>query len=284
MRTLMVGLVVAVTAAFVPTWAMAANQEVAEQIAANLRTSGQLHNYKIGVKVQDGTAWLRGRVPSQQQLNAALKVVFETEGVKRVVNKLEVGSTAQASGQKPVAQFGPAIAPEKLSRQGTPAQVAPRPASMLKRLQTVGHAERVASSFSNNTVRQVAATAPQKMVSSPKPMPQHAAAAQRGRPLPVGYTQGGAPAQMAQGQPVPAYSGRGGGPMPVRYDQPHLPSYSWPGYASYPNYAALTYPKQYSPTAWPYIGPFYPYPQVPLGWREVTLKWHDGWWMLDFKD
>ena len=30
------------------------------------------------------------------------------------------------------------------------------------------------------------------------------------------------------------------------------------------------YPKQYSPTAWPFIGPFYPYPQVPLGWRKVT--------------
>ena len=50
------------------------------------------------------------------------------------------------------------------------------------------------------------------------------------------------------------------------------------------NYAAVTYPRQYSATAWPYIGPFYPYPQVPLGWRKVTLQWDDGWWMLDFKD
>jgi hypothetical protein len=63
-----------------------------------------------------------------------------------------------------------------------------------------------------------------------------------------------------------------------------MPGYAWPTYAAYPNYAAVTYPKQYSPTAWPYIGPFYPYPQVPLGWRKVTLEWDDGWWMLDFKD
>ena len=63
-----------------------------------------------------------------------------------------------------------------------------------------------------------------------------------------------------------------------------MPSYAWPSYAAYPNYAALTYPHQYSPTAWPYIGPFYPYPQVPLGWRKVMLEWDDGWWMLDFKD
>ena len=27
---------------------------------------------------------------------------------------------------------------------------------------------------------------------------------------------------------------------------------------------------------------FYPYPQVPLGWRKVTLEWDDGWWHLDF--
>ena len=59
-----------------------------------------------------------------------------------------------------------------------------------------------------------------------------------------------------------------GGPAPVHYDRPCMPGYAWPSYAAYPNYAAVTYPKQYSPTAWPYIGPFYPYPQVPLGLAE----------------
>ena len=34
----------------------------------------------------------------------------------------------------------------------------------------------------------------------------------------------------------------------------------------------------------PSIGPFYPYPQVPLGWRKVALEWDDGWWYLDFHD
>jgi hypothetical protein len=83
--------------------------------------------------------------------------------------------------------------------------------------------------------------------------------------------------------PVPAYIGASG-PMPPAYDQPHMPNYAWPSYAAYPNYAAVTYPKQYSPTAWPFIGPFYPYPQVPLGWRKVALEWDDGWWFLDFYD
>jgi len=102
---------------------------------------------------------------------------------------------------------------------------------------------------------------------------QHAMQAQ-----PAGYGMG----VPTMGQPVPMapYSG-GGAP---RYDTPNLPNYAWPGYSAHPNYAALTYPQQYSPSAWPYIGPFYPYPQVPLGWRKVSLEWDDGWWFLDFTD
>jgi hypothetical protein len=66
-------------------------------------------------------------------------------------------------------------------------------------------------------------------------------------------------------------------------DHPNMPGHAWPAYAAYPNYAGVTYPGQYSAAAWPYIGPFYPYPQVPLGWRKVQLEWKNGWWYLDFK-
>ena len=82
--------------------------------------------------------------------------------------------------------------------------------------------------------------------------------------------------------PVPMQGGPGYGGGTPRYDQPNLPNYAWPSYAAHPNYAAVTYPKQYSASAWPYIGPFYPYPQVPLGWRKVALEWDDGLWYLDF--
>lgn len=91
------------------------------------------------------------------------------------------------------------------------------------------------------------------------------------------------PGMGPTGAPVPMQMG--GVPYgqgAPRYDQPHMPNYAWPSYAAYPNYAAVTYPKQYSPSAWPYIGPFYPYPQVPLGWRKVALEWDDGLWYLDF--
>ena len=85
------------------------------------------------------------------------------------------------------------------------------------------------------------------------------------------------------GAPVPMHRGGGPGVHPAQYEHPQLPGYAWPSYASYPNYGAVTYPKQHSAGAWPYIGPFYPYPQVPLGWRKVQLQWDDGWWFLDFK-
>jgi osmotically-inducible protein OsmY len=103
-----------------------------------------------------------------------------------------------------------------------------------------------------------------------------------------------APARPANYQIPPGSSYQPGTPMPManpgvgiapaRFDHPMMPGYAWPSYASYPNYGAVTYPRQHSASAWPYIGPFYPYPQVPLGWRKVTLEWDDGWWMLDFKN
>ena len=95
--------------------------------------------------------------------------------------------------------------------------------------------------------------------------------------MPGGAGMGAAP--MAMGG-----TGVGMPPVPSRGGGPNMPNYAWPSYAAYPNYAALQYPTQYSPTAWPYIGPFYPYPQVPLGWRRVSLEWDDGWWWLDFDE
>lgn len=133
--------------------------------------------------------------------------------------------------------------------------------------------------------------APQQPVRHLAPVPF--AASQLGQPATVASNPHGVPAMPISqplggggfaAPPVPMHSaGPGYGVAPARYDHPYLPGYAWPSYAPYPNYAAVTYPRQYSPSAWPYIGPFYPYPQVPLGWRKVTLEWDDGWWMLDFK-
>jgi osmotically-inducible protein OsmY len=87
------------------------------------------------------------------------------------------------------------------------------------------------------------------------------------------------PPQMAMG----GYGHGGPGGSPAVYNSPAMPDYAWPSYAQYPNSAAVTYPQQYSASAFPYIGPFYPYPQVPLGWRDATLRWDDGQWNLQFR-
>ncbi len=92
------------------------------------------------------------------------------------------------------------------------------------------------------------------------------------------------PAQLPPGPPPQApYAQPAGMPSSMVYDQPNLPNYAWPSYAQYPNSAAVNYPTQYSASAWPYIGPFYPYPQVPLGWRKAQLEWDDGYWQLNFR-
>ncbi len=96
------------------------------------------------------------------------------------------------------------------------------------------------------------------------------------------------------GSPGPVTGGTvgTGGPIPegpagmagaTQASQPGLPNYAWPSYAPYPNMSAVGYPTAYPWQAWPNIGPFYPYPEVPLDWRAVTLRWDDGIWWLDFK-
>ncbi|HUT09439.1 MAG TPA: BON domain-containing protein [Thermoguttaceae bacterium] len=291
MRRTLTGLVVAATIALLPALAWADNQEIANEIAKNLRNSGQLKSYKIGVKYQDGSAWLHGQVTSEEQLNTALQVVFECQEVKRIINSLTVEpnepatpapekaapktSTAKNPLLKPIPG---ALAPERTVaarsiRPAVPADTA---------------AEPIASSFQLKSAEAVAAIQPAAQPAiQQQAVPRLQMAGFPGRPIPVAMLQAGPmpEAVPARQGPIPAYvAGTGGGVAPVRYDQPHMPNYAWPSYAAYPNYGALTYPRQYSPTAWPYIGPFYPYPQVPLGWRKVTLEWDDGWWMLDFKD
>jgi len=83
------------------------------------------------------------------------------------------------------------------------------------------------------------------------------------------------------GSPVP--EGPAGMPGAAQAHQPGYPNYAWPSYAPYPNFSAVGYPTAYPWQAWPNIGPFSPYPEVPLDWRAVTLRWDDGIWWLDFK-
>jgi hypothetical protein len=237
---------IAAIAVLAPALAMAGDSEdkaTADQIAALLRDSGRMQNYSVGVQYKGGTVWLTGRVANEKQMQAALQVVSDIEGVEQIVNSLEV---AKGSGRK---QAG-------ASNQATPG----RPAA-----------------------RRVSATSADLATPAGNPAEEQATPAD-GDVTPAGFHRLAGRRAARHAGPVPPYApGIGSGPPPA-YDQPHMPNYAWPSYAAYPNYAALTYPKQYSASAWPYIGPFYPYPQVPLGWRKVSLEWDDGWWYLDFFD
>jgi hypothetical protein len=91
----------------------------------------------------------------------------------------------------------------------------------------------------------------------------------------------GGPGAMVPDGPLP--EGPAGAPGATQASVPGQPNYAWPSYAPYPNFSAVGYPTVYPWQAWPNIAPPYPYPEVPLDWRAVTLRWDDGLWWLDFK-
>lgn len=88
-----------------------------------------------------------------------------------------------------------------------------------------------------------------------------------------------APSGAMPPEPLPIFAAHGGRGMPDPHLQPPpLPPNAWPTYAPYNNYSRVAYPTQYPYESWPFIGPMYPFPKVPLGWRAVTLRWQDGYW------
>jgi hypothetical protein len=97
-------------------------------------------------------------------------------------------------------------------------------------------------------------------------------------------SEGGAPAKdgkdgaKGKGLPEPLPMFGGGGPGAAELNPPRMPPYAWPTYAPYNNYSRVAYPEAYPWQSWPFIGPMYPFPKVPLGWRAVKLEWDDGYW------
>jgi hypothetical protein len=262
MRKVIFGLAVAVVALGPARWASADaadDRAAAQLIAQNMKQSGQLKDYKVGVKYHDGVAELMGTVTSSQQKRMAEQIARETEGVDRVISKLEVAG----GGQQPAASAQPASARQSSGNLQTASANMPMQQAMPQ--------QRVAARNAGNNM-------PVPYARTMQPNIQPAQYGCQPGDMNGGGGGGGSMQPVPMGH-VPAAVGAS-----VAYDNPQMPGYAWPSYAAYPNYAALTYPQQYSPAAWPYIGPFYPYPQVPLGWRKVSLEWDDGWWFLDFSD
>jgi hypothetical protein len=300
MRRYVFGLAILALAVAGPLAARGDDQQIAQQIVQKLqqeKRSGGLKGFNIELQVEEGTVWMSGRVANADQQALALDVARRIGGVKQVVNDLSIAAPhethARRSSTQSMLQSMSSAVRNAWNRNGDDSQVEPANAEEAEAgLRPIGSG--VASQAAGGPAAEqvqlaqpvyTTAAAPARM---PGGMPQPVYAGSRSAvPLPF------APARQVDhqyadgvpGGPVPMHvPGSGVGLAPARYDHPQMPGYAWPSYASHPNYAAVTYPKQYSPTAWPYIGPFYPYPQVPLGWRKVQLEWDDGWWMLDFRD
>jgi hypothetical protein len=304
MRRYVFRLAILSLAVLVPAAARANDQEIAQQIVQQLQAekqAGGLKGFSIDLSVEEGTVWLSGRVANPDQQAKALDIARRIPGVKQVVNDLSVApppatprsvfsnmtsAVSKVMGrqvQRPDDELQP-VAAEEVGPigSGVAHAVGPQPVQVAEQGDDSSYYAQPAATpvYAGSRNQVPLAFAPARQTAhTAVPFHRHHGGAQvvPGDVMPGNIVGGGGPVPMH-------LPGSGIGIAPATYDHPHMPGYAWPSYAAYPNYAGVTYPRQYSPTAWPYIGPFYPYPQVPLGWRKVTLEWDDGWWMLDFKD
>src|SRR5687767_6059786 len=67
------------------------NQQLADDIAVRMRTSGRLSNYNIDVQTEGGVVTLAGKVSSAQQRAEALNIARTQAGVVAVEDKLSGG-------------------------------------------------------------------------------------------------------------------------------------------------------------------------------------------------
>lgn len=223
----------------------------------------------LEVSFQNGTARLEGRVSSSEEAKTIVETARRVKGVTRVephllVPKSTAGKTAKPNSQQQQQQMA-----ARRPQQRRPGAVSP-----------ANYQEGAVVTEDGSEAVQVAPVGPG---GAPVQMgPGGVPVGPNGVPVQIAPPQMMGP-QMGPGQMMPPGAMPGGMPSTEVFDQPNVPSYAWPSYAAYPNSAAVNYPTQYSASAWPYIGPFYPYPQVPLGWRKAQLEWDDGYWHLNFR-
>lgn len=258
MRRLLLGLAVAATT-LVPSVASADDTQIADFIQARLQVEqqqGRLKGFNVDMQVEQGTVWFKGSVSNPQQELLILQTAQQAGhlGVVQVVDDIEVSSRVKPVAFQQPTQTQPAyVGPASYARQPG---IAPPPNYVMP-----------------NHAPPMAAPARQEMIIDSG----MSGGIISSDPLPFASAVGGG---ISGGEPLPSSVAGFGVPS----GSPNLPGYAWPATAAHPNFGAVSYPKQYSASAWPYIGPFYPYPQVPLGWRKVTLEWDDGFWHLDFAD
>ena len=291
-------------------------QQTTQQIAQAIQQSG-VRGHDIDLRYRGGVATLMGKAQSPQDVARLTQIISRIPGVRQVNNQLQApgmappsqtASGSESSNQRVAEQIAQALAANRLSGLDIEVRYNGGLATLsgpVPHPQVVMIAHQVAASVPgvlqvDNRLQVVG------MPGQPGPPAGYPGAGPRGpNVMPVSHQMPGQPhpAMMAAGAMGGMAAGAmgmgpgmggmgpgagphahgGGNPSHLAYDLPNLPNHSWPTYAAYPNYAQVSYPKEYSASAWPYIGPFYPYPQVPMGWRQVQLEWDDGAWNLNFR-
>ena len=307
MRRLVLGIAVAVTS-LMPVVGMADDQQIAEYVKSRLKTeqdNGNLKGFNVDMRVDGGTVWFEGFVSSPQQQMTILRTAQQAGhlGVVQVVDDIEVrGSAPYQAASAAYQGYGRPAPVQSASYRAPlpPVRVAARRARAARRAPAAPYAP--TQEFFDGGYNEPLPFASCESCAIGGGAPVFDSGFSSGVPVDSGFIGGevidGSFGDVHQGVPVTNYGsgtplaagfagdgGGGGGAGAGASGGPaNLPGYAWPSYAAAPNYGAVSYPRQHSASAWPYIGPFYPYPQVPLGWRKVSLEWDDGWWHLDFHD
>jgi len=312
MRLLIVPFILVAVLAQAPV-ALSNNQEAAERIAGIIGNA--FPDADVEVAFQGGRVWLRGEAVSQEQRGRIIAQARNIPGL----NVTEVNEEIQVVAPRTVPALAAQTLPPANSALARPAPI-PQVANAGQRVANQGAVNQgaavpmhaVGQNARQPQMQQQQAWTADMLPAHPQ---QHFPAAYGMRPgqqtsmhpfMPIPYApmaqhhnmhQHATPHAAQQQQMMQQHAAmmhqmmqqqamqhghHGHGPMPGQFNHPNLPDYAWPAYANYPNFAQVSYPRSYSPNAWPYIGPFYPYPQVPLGWRKVTLEHSNGWWWLDF--
>ena len=230
---------------------------MAQHVASSIKASGQLSNYRLGVKYQDGVAWLLGSVASQEQQEKAIELARGVEGVEQVICRLEIEGEADklvSPVAETVADAEPSVNLASNAAEAPQPEAAVEPAAtpMAKPAAATAPMPRMAQ-------RPMARQVPRPQM--PRPMSRGDAAAIRtasmqpgmqGRAVPAnycgpgcygdggGYAGGYGDGGGYGGGMMPQASGYvpGGGGAGMSYDNANMPGYAWPSYAAYPNYAA----------------------------------------------
>jgi len=77
-----------------PTGAVSDNQQLANDIAGQLRQSGQLRHYNVDIRVEGGIVELAGQIADQTQREEVLRIVQGVPGVERVRDHLVLAGQA----------------------------------------------------------------------------------------------------------------------------------------------------------------------------------------------